>query len=771
MKRLTTIHWIGIALLALLLNSCSVAKFLPESEYLYAGSELQLTAPDTIDRDRITGQLEQVLAERQTAKWRVWWHYQNNFLLRWIGQRIGREPVLYEEKVSQQIVRRLEAAAFDNGHFYRRADFTVDTNQRARTITVDYQVRVGTHYRIDSIFYAIRDSAISEHFARARTDRLIAPGDLYSLDQLRAERVRLATYLRERGYYYFDDTDLEFLADTIGNNRGVQLLMKLRDDLPPRHLHPQYLDRVLVVSDFEPIGRSAVRRDTTDYAGLTIACAECPLRPEILDEAITMRAGIRYDPRGHEQTLERLANYNTFRYIGLSYEPVAGSDSLLRLRANLTPNFRRTISGEVGAAYNSGRYFGPEIGINYANRNLFHGAELLNVNADLTYNYFLGNRAASRVPSSGIYGLTVSLDVPRFWLPNRANILPGFRRAGTQIQLGGRLETIDLNLNRFTEEIAAGGLTELGSLLEQDSSATSRVTLTQFTAKYGYNWQRSRTIKNSLYPLDLRFQNPRVSTEELLTLSRNLGLTSEQRSLGRLDRMILFGPSYEIVHDSRLKRLKTHNFFFSQRVSMNFNTVLPVGENRRALERETSQYPQLESDFRYYWVWNRHQTIAARLHAGVAYPFSERAIVPYFDMYTVGGPNSLRGFIPRGIGPGPAPFSDNNLLGQNGYGNVLLETSLEFRQRITELFEVALFADAGNVWVYKTEREPVVGEFRWNNFLSELATNAGIGLRIDLEFLLLRLDVAKPITIPYPRTANATVDDDVNLVLAFGYPF
>ena len=771
----TSFTYLGLILVLLFVqSSCSVAKYLPDGEYLYAGSDLELIAPDSANKNRVSERLERVLVDRQTPKWRVWWYYQNGFLLRWIGDRIGREPILYDEKVSNQLVRRLAAEAADNGHFYHRVDYQVDSNRNARTIEVDYRVRVGVHYRIDSLFYAIRDSSVSRLIAESISESVVKPGDLYSLDALRAERLRVQNYLRERGYYYFVNSDLEFLADTIGNDKAVQLLMKLKDDIPPQRLKPQLIEKVMIVSDFEPIRREsdgAPRRDTFNYEGLTIACRECPLRPEILDEAFATRAGRRYDPRTHERTLERLANYNTFRYISLSYDPVPGTDSLLHLRALLTPNYKRTISGEVGAAYNSGRYFGPELGINYTNRNLFHGAELLSISGDLAYNYFLGNRGNSRIPSSGIYGLTARLDVPRFWLPQRDKILPSFRRSGTQIELGGRLETIDLNLNRFSEEIAAKELSELADLLGQDSSATPRVTLAQLSAKYGYTWQRSRTIKNSLYPLDFRFQNPRVQTEELLTLSRNLGLTSERQSLGRLDRMVLYGPSYEFIHDSRLQRLKTHNFFIAQQVSMNFNTVLPVGENRRALARETSQYPQLETDFRYYWVWNDRQMIATRLHAGVAYPFSERAIVPYFDMYTVGGPNSLRGFIPRGIGPGPAPFSDNNLLGQGGYGNVLFETSIEFRQRLTELFEIAVFADAGNVWVYKTELEPVVGEFRLDSFLSELATDAGVGLRINLEFLILRIDVAKPLRIPYPETANAAVDDDWNFVLAFGYPF
>ena len=184
-------------------------------------------------------------------------------------------------------------------------------------------------------------------------------GGRYTLSQLKLELQRLENGLRQQGYYYFAAQDLEFLGDTIGNDHGVKLLLKLKDGLGPRHLEAQRLQEIKIYSNYQRSDQQGGLADTTVYEGLQIICQNCPLRPNIMAEAVAQRPGMLYNPQTHEQTIERLANYNTFQYISLNYEPVEGQDSLLNLLIYLSPQLPRSISGEVGAAYNSGRYFGP----------------------------------------------------------------------------------------------------------------------------------------------------------------------------------------------------------------------------------------------------------------------------------------------------------------------------------------------------------------------------------------------------------------------------
>jgi outer membrane protein assembly factor BamA len=517
-----------------------------------------------------------------------------------------------------------------------------------------------------------------------------------------------------------------------------------------------------------------------NIGGVNVLCDECPLRPKIVDEAFAPKAGDLYSPTQHDKSLRRLASYNTFRYISMSYDPVPGADSLLTLNAYMQPRLRRRFEGEFGLTYNNARYFGPNLKLTYLNRNLLRGAELLRLEGD--FSYAISSGSDVRVPRSGIYGLTASLEIPRLWMPKRRKLIPRVITSGTVISLGGKLEDLSLRLTGFASEIATDQLNELADLAEADENAQESVRLLQLSGKYGYTWQRRIAKSHALYPFNIRYQDPQVSTPQLLDLTRTLGVSpGAENGASRFDRMIVFSPNYVLTYDDRKKGLKTHNIFWQQSVAMSFNTIFPVGTQALVRSSERSIYPQIETDLRYYLTLNKRQQFAARLHVGAAIPITDRAIVPYFDLYSIGGPNSLRGFSPRELGPGRSAPQGNNLLSFGGFGNALFETSVEFRQRINSMIEIAPFFDAGNIWTYRSELTPLNTDFTTATFFDELAMNAGLGFRFDLQFLILRIDLAKPLRVPsenplpdqVPPFLNAgePVDKSLRMVLAFGYPF
>jgi len=68
------------------------------------------------------------------------------------------------------------------------------------------------------------------------------------------------------------------------------------------------------------------------------------------------------------------------------------------------------------------------------------------------------------------------------------------------------------------------------------------------------------------------------------------------------------------------------------------------------------------------------------------------------------------------------------------------------------------------------------GEFQANSFIQEMALDAGAGLRLDLDFFVLRLDIGVPFRNPAMPTGQEWVIQNTrpsSLVfnLAFGYPF
>ena len=792
---------VRILLLALVVSSmgCSITQYLPEDEYLYRGSSLEVVAADSVDTGQLELELLATLNQTTNAKIpvigyrNIWRYYQFEKKKRAKPEKYqddpdeikGEKPIFFDETVVESVNNLLENRASNNGFFNNEASYTLDTVQDPPEITARYTVAVGVPYTVDSTTYFWRDTAVAAIINGIKSKSAIRPGDRYDLDAVKAERQRWQQALKDNGYFYASNDDFLFLADTVTGDHNVDLLAKLKTDVPREHLIPQRITAINVYPNFD-VGDTARldRLPLTQAGGVNIRCADCPLRPSIIDEAFAMEAGDLYSPERHRKTLRRLAGYNTFRYISLDYEEVPDSDSTLVLNAYMEPLLKRRIEGEIGLTYNSAQYVGPNVRLAYTNRNLLQGAELFRLEGDFSYAVFLGNRDQIRVPTSGIYGLTATLNVPRLWLPKRRKLIPRVMTSGTVISLGAKLESLSLTLSRFEQEIALQGLTELADILEANPNASERVSLLQLRAQYGYTWQRRIKKTHLLNPFAVRVQNPVISNDEVLEIARSLGVSGAgdgEAQTSRFDRMVVFSPNYTLTYDTRLDGEDTHNLFWQQYLSMNVNNVFPIGPGLENAETIQSLYPQLETDLRHYWKLTGSLTLASRIHGGVAFPISDRAIVPYFDLYSIGGPNSLRGFAPRQLGPGRTAPINNNLLTLNGFGNLVLESSVELRQKVTSLIEVAAFIDAGNIWTYKTELEPLDTDFRQNDFINELAMDAGIGFRFDLTFLIFRLDLAKPFQIPYEETVanfripqtypGDPVDKSLRVVIAFGYPF
>ena len=780
--------------------SCKVIEYLPEDEFLYRGASLEVITPDSVSADELTVELTGALNQNTNSKIpvigyrNIWRYYKFEEKKREKPEKYaedsteirGEEPIFYDEALVESVATLLENRSGNNGYFTNEATYEVDTSYEAREVNVRYTVTVGAPYRVDSVTYAIRDSVVAELLRSSKPESRIRPDERYDLDAVKSERVRWRELMKRRGYFYASDDDFLFLADTVTGDQRVAMLAKLKTDIPPQHLVPQRITQVNVFPDFNPADTSDRQRlPLIEEGGINIRCADCPLRPKILDEAFAMEAGDLYDPDQHRKTLRRLASYNTFRYISMDYESPPGSDSTLVLNAYMAPLLRRRIEGELGLTYNSARYIGPNVRLAYTNRNFLRGAELLNITGDFSYAVFLGNTDQIRVPASGIYDINASLTVPRLWLPKRRKLIPRVTTSGTVISLGAKLESLSLTLDRFGSEISEQGLNQLAALIEEDPEASENVSLLQLRAQYGYTWQRRVKKSHQLNPFAVRFQNPVVSNDEVLQIARTLGLAGgdggQTTQTSRFDRMLVFSPNYTLTYDTRLDGEDVHNVFWQQYLSMNFNNVFPIGPGTEDAERVTSLYPQVETDLRYYWRFSQPTSLNVRLHGGVAFPFSDRAIVPYFDLYSIGGPNSLRGFIPRQLGPGRTAPIGNNLLTLGGYGNLLLETSIELRHKLNALIELAVFYDAGNIWTYRTESEPLDTDFRQGDFINELAMNYGVGARFDLTFLIFRLDIAVPFQIPYEETVTGFQIPQVypgdqpskspRVVIAFGYPF
>jgi outer membrane protein insertion porin family len=196
-----------------------------------------------------------------------------------------------------------------------------------------------------------------------------------------------------------------------------------------------------------------------------------------------------------------------------------------------------------------------------------------------------------------------------------------------------------------------------------------------------------------------------------------------------------------------------------------------------------SQYARISIDGRGFYNFKSKNKLAGRVYAGVARPYGNSSILPYTRQFFSGGPNSIRAFSINSVGPGTYNQNNDSLGFLQLGGEVKLEMNAEYRFTIYRFFKGAVFADAGNVWLLKSNPSMIGSSFSFSRFADEIAVGAGIGLRIDVSFFILRFDLATPLRKPWLEENNRWVINEIdfgnpswrsdNLILniAIGYPF
>lgn len=140
-------------------------------------------------------------------------------------------------------------------------------------------------------------------------------------------------------------------------------------------------------------------------------------------------------------------------------------------------------------------------------------------------------------------------------------------------------------------------------------------------------------------------------------------------------------------------------------------------------------------------------TLAGRLRVGHVEAVSGIAEdIPPDRRFYAGGGGSVRGYDYNSIYP-----PERDLLGLTPGGESLLETSIEARWRFNDRWGAAVFADGGNAFD------------AWEN-AADLRWGVGVGVRYDLGFAPLRVDLA------FPLDDNETVADYA-LYISLGQAF
>jgi outer membrane protein insertion porin family len=342
---------------------------------------------------------------------------------------------------------------------------------------------------------------------------------------------------------------------------------------------------------------------------------------------------------------------------------------------------------------------------------------------------------------------------------------------------------------KFNSSSAYVPRTNIGISYEYQNR-TKLYTLHNFNTSFGYTWKENIRKEHELNIFDATLVFPEKITEEYKSKIYDSNGNIVNPSLKRVvDKQLIFGPTYSFTYTTTMLP-RTNTIYYKGMVDLSANlTGLISGANvEKGREKEIfkipfSQYAKMEHDFRFYHKINESSSIATRFIGGIAYPYGNSEYVPFSKQFFVGGSNSIRAFRARTLGPGSYdPRTQNASFYFDQSGDIKLELNAEYRLNVFKFLNLALFADAGNIWLVNDDATRPGGKFS-KDFLSEIAVGAGIGFRFDFSIMVLRFDVATPLRVPYYEKGERWAFDEIdfgdkawrkdNIIynIAIGYPF
>lgn len=784
MKRLI-LYIIGVLLLA----GCSTTKHLPEGEILYTGQKPMIVEnrSETPVGETAMEEVEAALAKApnnsllgsSTIRFPLpigLWIY-NGFvkykhgLGKWIFDRFAATPVLMST-VNPQI--RQKAATnllHDYGYFNGTVSYKtfVDPKDSLKA-KLQYTVNMRNPYFIDTVYYRGFSERTLRIMELSRRRSLISPGEQFNVPDLDGERTRISTLLRNVGCYYFRPDYLTYQADTtlIPDGHVVMRMIPV-PGMPPVAQKPFYVGK----KSFYLYGKQGeAPNDSLEYKGLSIYYHnKLRVRPNMLYRWLNYQ-GYRQKRQVQDSTgmsrrrsfqslyslyrqtrvQERLANVGIFRYLEMQYTPrdtTFASDTLdVNIRAALDKPYDAELDFNV--TMKSNNQTGPGAAFTLTKNNVFGGGESWNVKLNASYEWQTGKDRSSLMNSYEV-GVSTSLMFPRVVFPRFGDREYDFPATTTF-----KLYIDQLNRAKYYKLLAFGG------------NAT-------------YDFQPKPTSKHSFTPFRLTFnvlRNPTEAFKELQEENPALYVSLRDQFIPAME--------YTYTYDNGSLRNVRNPIWWQTTVASAGNLTSCIyrifgkpfkEKDKKLFGVPFAQFLKLNSEFRYHYKINRNQMIASRVAGGVVWSYGNALAAPYTEQFYIGGANSIRAFSARSVGPGGYVLDKESKYSFiNHVGDIRMEANVEYRFRILSDLHGALFLDAGNVWLMRKDPSRPNGELTLRNFPKQIALGTGTGLRYDLDFLVIRLDLGVGLHDPYDTGKSGYYNipkfkDSLALHFAIGYPF
>jgi outer membrane protein assembly factor BamA len=769
-------NFISLFGLILLMSACSSTKRLTEGQYLLVSNKVKIVNPA---KEISSGTLQSFISQRPNNKFlgivpiKLWYNS--------LFPKKGEPPVVLDKSLiadSEEKIRKYLASV---GYFNSQVSHTLKLKKK-KAKNVTYFVSLSVPYRIRDIVYQIKDDSIKNLVLGNNSGSFIKIGEVFNSIEVENERVRITTLLNENGYFSFTKDYIYFEVDSALNSRQLDLSIVIKNielpspapNMPPNEINHKiyYINDVYIYPNVKTLQADTTLSDTiVEEVGrkgdsntnpyYIVFVPPLKIKPRILTRSMFIERGEKYNAVDAQQTYKKLIDLRIYKHVTVNFRDAERRDpghpdrNYLDCSVQLTRQPVHSYSIEA-----QGTTSGGDLGLggylNYQNKNLLRGGEIFNLRLKGAVEAQDGGSTSSETESQKVLffntfeaGIDANLTIPKFLAPINQDIFSWYFRPKTNINIGYNWQD-NLDYKRIITNVS-----------------------------FSYEWSETRTKSHILYPADINLVKVQTTPYYDSVLSQE----SERYKNQYTDHLIV-GLKYSyIFNNQELNKLK--NFFYFRgniETSGNFlalvesiaGTAVNDDGYKTIFGIRYSQYFKTNYDFRYYIIKSKKQNIAMRFAIGVAVPYGNSIDIPFEKGFYGGGANGMRAWPLRYLGPGAYQNLNPEI---ERVGDFQVEGNLEYRFSIYKIFKGAIFYDIGNIWYLKENETFPGGELSLQEFPGEFAMDIGLGIRLDFNYFIFRIDVAQRMKDPaFPQGDRWVIGkyrDWFNPVfnLGIGYPF
>ena len=717
-----------------LVCSCSTTRVLEDGQYRLAKNSVEVTNDKKFNPKEIEKYIQQKSNSYILFGWNPFLNIYN-----WSGKdadgfasklfrKVGEAPVVYNPSQVEASIENIKRHLEYLGYYNSQVDSDVKVNRR--NVEVTYNVALGKRYKIDEITFSIPEGEFSKDFFADTSNLSFKKGDYLSESVLEQETERSAAWMRRNGWFGFTKNYYSFEADTLERRDTANLLMMIKE----------------YTRNQSPDNARPFHKYTFGHVDMTWD-RDLVFNRRVLRNMNTIIPGEIYDEEEVNTTYSRLSALKLFSSVNVSLNPRDSLD-IVDCDISLTRSRMQGFKVNLEGSTNSNGLVGVSPQLSYFHKNLFHGGQWLNLS-------FLGNfqfKSSDRRVRSEEFGVSGSISFPKtLGLPN--TLFTGRNIPRTEVSASFTYQ----NRPEYTRNMISTSFGYSGSFSRN---------------RFSYQFFPVQAKIVRLDHLDPAFYN---------TLAGNPFMRDAYQNHFDLGSSVML---YYTSCPDLIPRVSYQYVRFQLDASGNvlslFNKSMKRDQygSRMIWGTPYSQYLRSEVTYGKTVVLgkNGNRAIALRVLGGIGHAYGNSVTMPFEKQFYSGGANSMRGWQARTLGPGRAQ-TDTSFVIPSQTGDVKFEVNLEYRFPLFWKLYGALFTDIGNVWTLKAADDSKDSQFRFDDFRNSMASDIGFGIRMDLNFLILRLDLGMKTYDP-SKGENAYYDvsewlskDSYAIHFGVGYPF